>query len=64
LLSTYKQYHDRWADRLPIARSDPESLPAVWEKRVGDTNVGEIFPVKSERLQQALTSLRRSHGNR
>ena len=64
LLSTYKQYHDRWADRLPIARRDPESLPAVWEKRVGDTDVGEIFPVKSERLQQALTSLRQWHGNR
>ena len=58
LLSTYKQYHDRWAKRWPIAQRDPNSLPAVWERRVGDTNLTEIFPVRSERLQRALNSLR------
>jgi hypothetical protein len=58
LLSTYNQYYDRWERRWPIAQSDPTALPAVWEKSVGDTNLTEIFPVRSEQLQRALTDLR------
>jgi len=58
LLSTYNQYYDRWERRWPIAQSDPAALPAVWEKRVGDTNLSEIFTVRSESLERALMRLR------
>ena len=56
--AAYYQYGIRFRQRLPIARSNPLSLPAPWEKRVGDSDLSEVWPVHSFRLEDALKKLR------
>ncbi|MGH9441824.1 MAG: glycosyltransferase family 39 protein [Thermoanaerobaculia bacterium] len=59
IAATHNQYRIRFHERLAVARSRPLTLPAPWEKRVGDSDLSEVWPVHSVRLEAALEQMRR-----
>jgi hypothetical protein len=58
VLATYKQYHDRYQLRRETVRLHPYELPLIWEKSPGNSDLSEIFPVYSHRLEATLQRLR------
>jgi hypothetical protein len=58
VLNTFKHYRDRYIERRGIAKTAPCSLPAVWEKSIGNSDLSDIWPVHSRRLQATLERLR------